>query len=70
MTTRETLVKELQQLKASIEFNSTQRLKLIGKDLGVGTVVANKDMILLEEEHARLLRRRDGVLRSLEVTAE
>ncbi|WP_353072112.1 hypothetical protein [Tunturiibacter gelidiferens] len=66
MTTRETLVKELEQLNTAIDFNSKQGLKLLSEYAGVGTVVANKEMIFFEDDHARLLRRRDAVLRSLE----
>ena len=67
MTTRETLVKELEQLNTSIDFNSKQGLKLLSEYANMGTVVANKEMIFFEDDHARLLRRRDAILRSLEV---
>jgi hypothetical protein len=32
----------------------------------MGTVVANKEVILFEDDQAGLLRRRDAILRSLE----
>ena len=66
MTTRDTLVKELEQLNTSIDFNSKQGLKLLGEYAGVGTVVANKEVIFFEDDQARLIRRRDAILRSLE----
>lgn len=66
MTTRETLVKELEQLNTSIDFNTKQGLKLLSEYAGVGTVVANKEVILFEDDQARLIRRRDTILRSLE----
>ena len=70
MTTRETLVKELEQLNTAIDFNSKQGLKLLSEYAGAGTVVANKNMIFFEDDHARLLRRRDAILRSLETIAD
>jgi hypothetical protein len=70
MTTRETLVKELEQLNTAIDFNSKQRLKLLSEYANVGTVVANKEMIFFEDDHARLLSQRDAVLRSLEAIAD
>jgi len=70
MTTRETLVKELEQVKAAIDFNSKQGLKLLSEYASVGTVAANKEMIFFEDDHARLLRRRDAILRSLESIPE
>jgi hypothetical protein len=66
MTTRETLVKELEQLNIAIDFNSKQGLKLLSEYANVITVVANKEMIFFEDDQARLLRRRDAILRSLE----
>lgn len=48
MTTRETLVKELEQLNISIDFNSKQGLKLLSEYANAGTVVANKEMIYLK----------------------
>ena len=66
MTTRDTLVKELEQLNTSIDFNSKQGLKLLSEYAGVGTVVANKEVIFFEDDQARLIRRRDAILRSLE----
>jgi hypothetical protein len=70
MTTRETLVKELEQLNTSIDFNSKQGLKLLSEYANVGTVVANKEMIFFEDDHTRLLLRRDAILRSLESIPE
>jgi hypothetical protein len=70
MTTRETLVKELEQVKAAIDFNSKQGLKLLSEYANVGTVVANKEVIFFEDDHARLLRRRDAILRSLEAISD
>jgi hypothetical protein len=66
MTTRETLVKELEQLNTAIDFNSKQGLKLLSEYANIGTVVANKEMIFFEDDHARLQSRRDAILRSLE----
>jgi hypothetical protein len=66
MTTRETLVKELEQLTTAIDFNSKLGLKLLSEYAGVGAVVANKEIIFFEDDHARLILRRDAILRSLE----
>lgn len=66
MTTRETLVKELEQLTAAIDFNSKQGLKLLSEYASVGTVAANKETIFFEDDHARLILCRDAILRSLE----
>jgi hypothetical protein len=57
MTTRETLVKELEQLNTAIDFNSKQGLKLLSEYANVVTFVANKEMIFFEDDQARLLRR-------------
>ncbi|WP_433965189.1 hypothetical protein [Tunturiibacter gelidiferens] len=70
MTTRESLVKELEQVKVAIDFNSKQGLKLLSEYANVGTGVANKEMIFFEDDHARLLLRRDAILRSLESIPE
>jgi hypothetical protein len=70
MTTRETLVKELEQLKTAIDFNSKQGLKLLSEYANVGTVVANKEIIFFEDDQARLLLRRDAILRSLEAITD
>lgn len=69
MTTRETLVNELEQLTVAIDFNSKQGLKLLSEYEAAGKFVANKEMIF-EDDHARLLRRRDAILRSLEAIPE
>jgi hypothetical protein len=66
MTTRETLVRELEQLNTAIDFNSKQGLRLLSEYANVGTVVANKESIFFEDDQARLLHRRDAILRSLE----
>jgi hypothetical protein len=70
MTTRETLVRELEQLNTAIDFNSKQGLKLLREYANVGTVVANKEMLSFEDDHAGLVRRRDAILRSLEATPD
>jgi len=70
MTTRETLVKELEQVKAAIDLNSKQGLKLLSEYANVGTVVANKETLFFEDDQARLLLRRDAILRSLEAITD
>jgi hypothetical protein len=64
MTTRETLVKELEQLNTSIDFKSKQGLKLLYEYSGM--VAGKSERFCFEDDHARLLRRRDAILRSLE----
>jgi hypothetical protein len=60
----------LEQLNTAIDFNSKHGLKLLSEYANAGTVVASKKMVFFEDDHARLILRRNAILRSLEAIPE
>jgi hypothetical protein len=65
MTTRQLLLKELQELDQQLKGNSERRVALMAGFIGLGTVAAPPELAILDDENAKLLKRQDVVRKEL-----